>query len=267
MSSIDDDTITGSTDLEALRHEALAPLTTVADWGAATSIGRVRPENEDAFGHLGNQLFMIADGMGGHAGGRLAASSAVQGVLSTAGSVGLTSLPNLIRSVSRQVRVVTRARDLERAGTTLIVVRAIAGVVTIANIGDSRVYRLRGAELLPLTTDHTVAAELAATGVDLAKHRNVGLHALTRYVGAADGNDVPDVTSLVPHAGDRLLMLTDGVFKQLDDAEICDSLRDRSPSHAAAELIARADRAGGRDNATALIVDFAAGPTPEHRDV
>ncbi|MEZ5230582.1 MAG: hypothetical protein R2710_29100 [Acidimicrobiales bacterium] len=125
-----------------------------------------------------------------------------------------------------------------------MITRVLQGVVTIAGVGDSRVYRLRDGELTQLTTDHTVA----------------GTHALTRYVGAADGNDVPHVTSLAPQAGDRLLMLTDGVFKQLTDAQIVDALDGRSAGQGASELVTQADRAGGRDNATALIIDFAAQP-------
>ncbi len=258
MNETDEETLTGDTNLEALRVEACAPVTEVSEWGASTSQGLLRPENEDAFGHLGTKLFVIADGMGGHAGGRMAATGAVQCVLSTIGSIGLTSMTELVRTVSSQVRLATRARGHERAGTTLLIVRVLHGVATIANVGDSRVYRLRERELSALTTDHTVHADLVARGLDPAAHRSVGLHALTRYVGAADGNDVPDVTSLVPKDGDRLLLATDGIFKQLSDTEIVDAALGRTPNQAAGELVNRADQAGGRDNATVIVLDFAA---------
>ena len=260
MADLDAETLTGGNDLERLRADASGPAAVVVDWGAATSRGTVRPENEDAFGHVGDKLFVIADGMGGHPGGRLAATTAVQGVLSTATSTGVTSMRDLVRRVADQVRLATRARGFEVAGTTLVIVRVIDGVVTLATVGDSRVYRLRDGLLIQLTNDHTVRTELAASGVDPRQLPAAGLHALTRYVGAADGNDVPDVTSLVPKVGDQLLLATDGVFKQLDDRAMIDAMSDprgiTTANAAAAALVAVADRSGGRDNATAIVLHF-----------
>ncbi len=248
-------TITGPAALAALRAEATAPLAALGAWGVTTAKGRTRAENEDVHGHLGSSLFVIADGMGGHAGGRVAASTAVHGLLSTVNSVGLGRWDELFDRISTQVRTATRARGLDRAGTTLCVLRLLDGVVTIAHVGDSRVYRLRNGDLACLTRDHRVHNELANAGIDPCRHTGVETHTLTRYVGAADGNHVPDVTSFVPQVGDRLIMLTDGVHQQVGDASIIDAL-DRTPAMAASLLVEWADEAGGRDDATALVLSL-----------
>lgn len=258
----DADTLTGGPDLESLRAEAGAAVAVVHSFGAASSRGSVRSENEDVFGSIGQSLFVVADGMGGHAGGRMAATIAVQSVLSTATSAGIGSFDDVFRRVSAQVSVACRARGFERAGTTLIVASIVDSVVTIASVGDSRVYRLRNRTLDCLTSDHTVFNELQALGLDPNKQRRTGLHALTRHVGSADGNHVPDVTTLVPHGGDQLLLATDGVFKQLSDAEMASCLHGVGghgvgAQEAADALVCRADLAGGRDNATALVIHFA----------
>ncbi len=250
-----DVTITGVPARAAMRAEATAPLAALGSWGVATARGPNRPENDDAFGHLGSSLFVIADGMGGHAGGRLAAATAVQALLSSVGSVGLGRWDELFDRIAGQVRTATRARGFDRAGTTLCVLRLLDGVVTIAHVGDTRVYRLRGGELTGLTRDHHVANALADAGIDPRRHPGAGSHALTRHLGAADGNAVPDVTSLVPQVGDQLIMLTDGVHKPLDEASIIDALA-RTPDVAAALLVERAGEAGGRDDATAVVLSL-----------
>lgn len=233
----------------------------VIDWGAATTRGLVRARNEDAWANVGHRVFVVADGMGGQPGGELAARVAVGGVVSTATSRGLEDWPTVIRRLNTQVRTAALAKGFPAAGTALAVACLQNGRVSIAHVGDTRVYQMRRGHLSCLTSDHTLEAELRAAGIDLSGRnpRGIPLFALTRHLGGADEKGVPDVTSFVPEAGDLLLLTSDGVSRQLRPDEIVDACTLGSPADCqtiATELTARADLAGGRDNATAIVARF-----------
>ncbi len=248
----------------SLQAEASAPLTGTIDWGTATSIGNVRARNEDASGNLDEVLFVVADGMGGHPGGDLAAKTTVSGLLSSA-TRPIDDWVTVLRQVNDQVRISARGRGYDRAGSAVVMAAIEGGLVTIAHVGDCRAYRRRGFELQPLTRDHSVKEELRSSGIDAATlpQGKASLHALTRYMGAVGENSVADVTALAPIDGDRLLLCTDGVYRQLDEEQMVHALTGRSCSAAAELLVAMADEAGGRDNATATVIEF--GITPADR--
>ena len=238
-----------------------SPAALVCDWGASTTVGLIRARNEDAWGEYARRLFVVADGMGGQAGGDLAAKGAVAGLVSTVRARGVDDWRSTIRRLNNQVRTACLAKGFGQAGTAIVAAVVTDGRVSIAHVGDCRAYRLRMGHLTCLTNDHTVEAELRAAGIDVGESSRGGLplFALTRHVGGADERCVPDVTSFVPLPGDLLLLVSDGVSRQLRPDEIVDLCSETfSAERIAAELTRHADLAGGRDNATATIVRFAA---------
>jgi protein phosphatase len=235
-------------------------------WGTATDRGRFRRINEDA--HLAEPpVFLVSDGMGGHAAGEVAAAIVVDEFRSRAGQGDVESawVTECI------VRAGRRIRDGVRGGATVVgaaVVNHSGDPYWLAfNIGDSRAYRCADGELTQISVDHSYVQELVDAGEltrgEVRHHpqRNV----ITRAVGLAGDGD-PDCWLIPGREGDRLLFCSDGVTGELDDAGIKDILVGHvDPQIAADELIAAALRAGGRDNATAVVVDVlavAAGADP-----
>lgn len=243
--------------LERLRAEALAPATAVVAWGSATSIGYVRSSNEDVAGERAPVFFIVADGMGGHPGGELAARTAVTSMLSTAQSP-IDDWETTVRRLDEQVRIATRARGFDRAGTAIVMASIAGGVLNVVHVGDARAYRRRGFELQLLTRDHTVREDLLASGIDVASlaGRGAALHALTRHVGGGAEGAIPSVTSLAPVVGDRVVLCTDGVHRQVSEEDMVDALCAATCEAAARRLVELADAAGGRDNATATVIEF-----------
>lgn len=278
--SVEDDTLdelfandlSGARSLSTTRTPT-QPAAAVCDWGASTTVGLVRTRNEDAWGEYARELFVVADGMGGQAGGDLAAKGAVAGLVSTVRARGIDDWRSTIRRLNNQVRTACVAKGFPQAGTAIVAAAVADGRVTVAHVGDCRAYRLRMGHLTCLTNDHTVEAELRTAGIDVRETSRSGLplFALTRHVGGADEKSVPDVTSFVPQPGDLLLLVSDGVSRQLRPDEIVDICLDTAcvetacaetagAAAIAANLTRHADLAGGRDNATATVVRFAADP-------
>lgn len=229
-------------------------------WGGATDQGRVRAANQDAM-HADRGLFVVADGMGGHQGGEVAANLAVRTVVSEPHD----TTDNLIEAITTANRLVhdtaIERPDLHGMGTTLTAISVVDGPsgprFTLANVGDSRIYRFRDSELLQLTFDHSYVGELMRRGdltaEEAASHpyRNM----LTRAVGVNAEVEV-DRWEIEPSASDRYLLCSDGVTNELSDEEISSILSQFSPVTAAARaLVEAANDRGGRDNSTVIIVD------------
>lgn len=238
-------------------------------WGSATDRGRVRALNEDAL--LAHPpVFLVADGMGGHEAGDVASRLAVEEFAALAGraTVDPSDLHACFRSAARRIRGAFERRE---GGTT------VAGVALsehdgaahwlVFNVGDSRVYRWADGELAQLTVDHSVVQELVDSGAlsrDAAE-QHPERHVLTRALGTG-ADPEPDYWTLPARPGDRLLVCSDGVTGELAPADVADVLhRVEGAGAAAAELVRRAVEAGGRDNATAVVVD-AAGDEPDTTD-
>lgn len=221
-----------------------------------SAVGRRYAANFDV-AHLTTDplLAVVADGMGDSRGSALAGRATVDTVV--AGLTGAVT-PDLIRAVVAlaQERVAEIGRqDVGLAGCTLT---ALAGAGTgcwIAQVGDSRVYRLRDGLLELLTVDHTMAWLGAVHGwypFDSPQARAARYH-LTRFVGHP-GAPEPDVLSVAPAAGDVYLVCTDGVAEQVPYQSIARILAGGTPADMVAALLAEADAAGGQDNATAIVV-------------
>jgi PPM family protein phosphatase len=238
---------------------AVSPLT-VVEWGSATTAGVRRRVNEDAWGHRAN-TFAVADGMGGRGGGALAAHTAIDRFLARLADAGLhPDWRQIVESVNTDVIRAGRERGVDRLGTTLLVAIVGGPLVTLVHVGDSRAYRLTEAadrhRLDVLTHDHNVRSELLAAGLDVGEYRDrgVAVHGLTSFIGLEHEALRVDVLAVPVRAGDRLLLCTDGVHRQVDDDDLRTLLALPTCRLAAERLVERADVAGGRDNATAVVV-------------
>jgi protein phosphatase len=230
--------------------------------GAATDTGKVRTSNEDRV-FAGVRVFVVADGMGGHAAGEVASSLIIGRLADLDDRADLT--PEDIRRELAQANedILQSARqDPARSGMGSTVAGLalawIAGSVhwVVFNAGDSRVYRLTRQAFTRLTADHTEAEELVANGVlDRAQalvHRS--RHVLTRALGS-DPAPEADLLMLPPSPGEVFLLCSDGLTKELTDEEIADVLRgEANPQHIAATLVERARERGGRDNVSVVVV-------------
>ena len=235
---------------------------------ALSDIGRVRRENQDSSGYFPDRnLFVVADGMGGHKGGKQASEMAVATIEERCASAsavtdleaGISQLVEAIHDANgRIVERGSRDDDLSRMGTTLVALLLDGlGKGAVAHVGDSRAYRLRGDELELLTVDHTVVADLLRRNEisEAEASAHPYRHVLTRALGAAH-EVTADVQHLELRPGDLYVLCSDGVSGMLSEEEIKVILtahRD-DPEAVCRGLIAAANRAGGKDNATAITV-------------
>jgi protein phosphatase len=238
---------------------------------ALSDVGRVRRENQDSSGHFPDRnLFVVADGMGGHKGGKQASEIAVATIaerLVAAPDSGELAdrterLVEAVRDANRRiVERGARESDLNRMGTTLVALLLQEDEGTIVHVGDSRAYRLRDGELAQLTTDHTLVADLLRANeiseAEVSTHPY--RHVLTRALGAAE-DVAADVSRLEVRRGDVYVLCSDGVSGMLSQSEIhaVVSAHVDDPEALCRELIAAANQAGGKDNATAIVVRCAA---------
>jgi PPM family protein phosphatase len=258
----DDTTPTDNDDVIADLTVTLAasPLT-VAEWGSASTAGMRRRVNEDAWGYRSG-VFVVADGMGGRGGGALAARTAIDRFLARLEDAGARpAWRQVVEAVNDDVIRAGRERGVERLGTTLLAAIVGGPLVTVIHVGDSRAYRLSDlagrARLDVLTRDHNVRSELLAAGLDVGEYRDrgVAVHGLTSFIGLESEALRVDVLAIPVRAGDRLLLCSDGVHRQVDDGQLRSMLGLPDCRVAAERLVEEADEAGGRDNATALVIE------------
>jgi len=227
---------------------------------AATDVGRVREGNEDSY-LLEDPLFAVADGMGGHRGGEVASSLALE-TLQTLFHQGSGDLDEQVQEANRAVfEKSMHDRRVAGMGTTLTAALAEGERVRIAHVGDSRAYLLRRAELHLLTEDHTLVRRMVAEGeiseeeAEAHPQRSV----LTRALGVDMWVDVDELVVEVEQ-GDRLLLCTDGLTAMISDERIRQILVGQPDTQAAADaLVSAANEAGGVDNITVVVLDLAEG--------
>ncbi|MGH8873826.1 MAG: PP2C family protein-serine/threonine phosphatase [Acidimicrobiia bacterium] len=227
-------------------------------WAAATHRGRTRASNQDALHPEGGGrsdgplLVMVADGMGGHVGGEVASRLAVERAVEADGGVA----SRVVAGNRAIIEEVDRRPKLAGMGTTMTLVElGVDRVARFGHVGDSRAYLLRHGQLVQLTEDHTVVAEYVQAGKirpeDIPSHPQRSM--LTRALGLND--DLPVDTFQEPlQPGDRLLLCSDGVSSMIPDDDIRQVLCDGTPEEAVWALIERANRAGGHDNITSIVV-------------
>ncbi|SPP66775.1 protein phosphatase 2C domain-containing protein [Nitrospira lenta] len=237
-----------------------------------SDIGLVRAMNQDAFvtvDHLG--FWAVADGMGGHAGGEVAAQSAIATAAARAALFadplrnGRCTPQDFLQDVMMQAHdaVLTRARSdtrLARMGTTLVTLLMTAGATPIAHlahVGDSRGYLFRDGRLTQSTRDHTLIETYLARGIitpAMAK-THPDRHVLTRAIGISRSAK-PDLLDLPLQLSDILLLCSDGLTKMLDDSAIADIMKDAQgdPVLVCDRLIEHSLARGGEDNVTVVAI-------------
>jgi PPM family protein phosphatase len=233
-------------------------------YAAATDTGQVRDLNEDAV-YVDSALAVVADGMGGHAAGEVAATLAIETIRERfAADSTVDGLNRAIEEANRAVLDDARANP-ERwgMGTTVIAVGLThddSGVVfpTLFNVGDSRVYQLRDGALRQLSEDHSVAEEWVRMGrltpEEALTHPR--RHQLTRALGI-EGELEIDVRSVAAMPGDRLLLCSDGLSNELSPELLAQlACADEPLEQVVENLVAAARDAGGHDNISAIVVEF-----------
>ena len=244
--------------VDQLRRAGVLGPFRVSGWAARSHTGLVRTHNEDRWRERDNRLFVLADGMGGHDGGDVAAEVAVDEAVLACTELTDVSAPDTVARINRAVVDAGERDGFDRLGTTLVVLVTYENRAVVLNVGDSRAYRLRHGELEQLTEDHTVRNELAQAGVPLERVResNLRLNALTTHIGRRSDDPIPyHVASYSLQAGDRYLLCSDGIHGLIGAPAIVDALDGGTCEASAEQLIDRALRAGGRDNATAMVID------------
>jgi protein phosphatase len=258
----------------------MSPKITIAASGK-TNVGQVRSTNQDSFLVSNDELlFIVADGMGGHAGGEIASKLCVQEIsryladnlqiLNAAGHTKETNgCANPVHPDARIANTMAHAvnyastKIYERAledpglrgmGTTATVCKIIDDYAYIAHVGDSRLYLQRCGFIYQITNDHSLVSEQVRAGIltkeeaELHHLRNV----ITRSVGYQEEEDV-DTTSMILEEGDVLLMCSDGLHGKISDKEISQMVAEKGVE-AVDQLISLANERGGDDNITVVIL-------------
>ena len=231
------------------------------DADARTHVGRRRQRNEDAY-LLTDDLVAVADGLGGHPGGDLASVLAVE----TLHSSGAAADPESLRDAFIEAHLVVQRRAAEEPGlaemcTTLCALALDpAGSVVLANVGDSRIYRFSEGRMEQVTWDHNWENEYVRMGMSPATARRMeGAGSLSRVIGAFPEPCEADVWTFDAAEGDRYLLASDGLTREVPDTDIAAVLAAGEPPGAAAtRLVDEANDRGGNDNITVIVADVTA---------
>ena len=235
-------------------------------WGAATHVGNIRLSNQDKYGITSN-LLAVADGMGGHNGGEVAAEIAVNTLTAANRFNSINEFAYLIQRAHHLIQ--DRAQEninLDGMGTTLCALSEIKSQeasqrIVAVNVGDSRIYLYTNNELHQISIDHSLVQELVdseqitESEAKSHPHRNV----ITRSLGHQPIIEV-DAWELDLIIGDRYLLCSDGLTNEISDTEIGEILSNQSdPQQAADQLIQSALENQGLDNVTAIVADVISG--------
>ena len=235
---------------------------TAFDYAARSDVGMVRKNNQDS-GYAGPHLLVVADGMGGHAGGDLASAAVIAELfdLDDDAYTGADTAPLLTERISRANaelgRLITDDPKLDGMGTTVTAMLRSRSTVALAHIGDSRAYLFREDELTQITRDHsfvqTLVDEGRITEAEAATHPHRSF--VTRVLTGHEG-DEPDVIVRQTRLGDRYLLCSDGLTGFVAIDTIRDILAERAnPGVTADRLVQLSLRAGAPDNVTVVIAD------------
>jgi serine/threonine protein phosphatase PrpC len=231
---------------------------------AVSHVGKIRANNQDS-GYAGSHLFVVADGMGGHAGGDVASAIALKRVMdadrqyASAADAEFALQSALMAANSLLAETVFEHPELTGMGTTVSAILRSGSQIALAHIGDSRIYLLRDGKLKQITADHTFVQRLVDSGritqEEAAVHPRRSV--LMRVLGDVDAAPDIDTTVLDVQPGDRWLLCSDGLSSYVSDDKIEHALRTIPDVNAAAERLLRDSLdQGAPDNVTAVIVDI-----------
>jgi len=238
--------------------------------GAKTDLGCVRENNEDKFEFFQpddedvlatkGSFYAVADGMGGHAAGQIASEIALKTTIRAYYADSSPVVEESLRAAIQQANglIYDAARAISERngmGTTLTALVVRGEEAFVAQVGDSRCYRLRGNRIEQITDDHSWVNEQVKRGAlsveeaEMSPFKNV----ITRSIGTAPSVDV-DIFTLDIEEGDQFLLCSDGLSNEVAAGEMKDAMKNDSPSRAAWNLVDLALERGGRDNCTVLIL-------------
>jgi serine/threonine protein phosphatase PrpC len=238
-------------------------MTTHAKSAALSNVGKIRSNNQDS-GYAGTQLFVVADGMGGHAGGDVASAIAIRRIRETdrvytsPGDAEFALQSSLIAANQLLAETVFEHQELTGMGTTVSAMLRVGDSMAIAHIGDSRIYLFREGELSQITADHTFVQRLVDSGritpEEAAVHPRRSV--LMRVLGDVDAAPEIDTATLGTQPGDRWLICSDGLSSYLAEERIKKALAmGLDAEQTARRLVKETLDHGAPDNVTVVIVD------------
>lgn len=227
-------------------------------WGVRSDVGLVRGHNEDSF-LLRTPLFVVSDGMGGHAAGEVASSIAVETVGERAPGTADDVLLGAAVEAANMAVIEAAEQGIGKPGMGCTVTSVLIekNKMAVAHVGDSRAYVLRQGTLVRVTHDHSYVEELVDSGQITADEARThpSRSIITRALGS-DPDMYADHFSLEVNDGDRVILCSDGLSSMISDAEIeALAVSSATPQQAADNLVAAALTAGGADNVTVVVVD------------
>jgi len=240
---------------------------------ALTHVGRVRSENQDAvnvtrptapepFAKYG-VLAMVADGMGGHAGGEIAstiACRALPNIYFSSSEPPQMALQNAVLAANAEIYAMAQTRpELQGMGTTCVALAVVADMAWMTYVGDSRLYLRRDAKLYRLTEDHSVVYEMVTQGLlsreEARNHRDRNV--LSRALGSkSEVRTSGWETAFRVFSNDRFLLCSDGLHDLLDDNELLEMMATPEIDRTTAHMIEVANERGGYDNISAVLVEI-----------
>jgi serine/threonine protein phosphatase PrpC len=233
---------------------------------ASTHVGMRRQANEDCYAIVPDLgLYLVADGMGGHKAGRVASQFAAKAVIrsvdeSQGSDLHLAGrLARAVACANREIFEAGEAKpELSGMGTTFVGLLFGGDQLALAHVGDSRAYLLRQGRLRALTEDHSIVAELVKRGEidDVEALTHPHRHVLTRALGVRPRVE-PGLADMTPRPDDVFILCSDGLTTHVGESEIVERLRDeRDLETSATGLVDAANRAGGVDNTTVMLVRY-----------
>ena len=236
---------------------------------ARSDVGKIRESNQDAYamGELADCAVwaVVCDGMGGHAGGNIASSIAVEAISQTIcssfrSSMSFSALKNLFSSAisAANVKIYDRAkRDplLKGMGTTAVVVIAFGSNAYVAHVGDSRVYCADSTGITQITEDHSVVQQMINSGTLTKEEALVSpyKHLITRALGLEETVSF-DFTAVAFDKSSKLILCSDGLSNMVSDEKILSLVLDSNVHEYAHRLVDAANEAGGTDNSTVVVI-------------
>ena len=233
-----------------------------------TRAGRNRSVNQDCFlceeGKIGDfpNLFIVADGMGGHNGGDFASRFCIENVKdyianNTDGSI-ISTIRSAIKLANEKIREKAKMdATLTGCGTTIVLATIQDGILYIANVGDSRLYVFQNGKLAQITEDHSVVEEMIKSGLIKKEEARFNPHKnkVTRALGAEPDIDV-DFFEVKLENGDRVLLCSDGVSNMMDENILEEIVgADKKISEICRILVDTAVNNGGKDDSTVVMIE------------
>ena len=227
-------------------------------WGSRSDVGLVRGHNEDSF-FLRAPLFVVSDGMGGHAAGEVASSIAVDTIGERAPATADDVLLGAAVEAANQAVIKGSEEGIGKPGMgcTATAILIEKNKMAVAHVGDSRAYVLHHGTLVRVTHDHSYVEELVDSGQITADEARThpSRSIITRALGS-DPDMYADHFSLEVNDGDRIILCSDGLSSMISDSEIeALAVSSATPQQAADNLVSAALTAGGADNVTVVVVD------------